>query len=418
MNTHRNTPTAANLPSRNRRDPSPIPHVVVQLGALVVALAVGFGASKAPGQGTVNFSLHVAGVHSVRVYMPDTNYSFWPTFGNTSNQIPAGTQSYSGELVQGPNFVAQLWAAPGANQPESALLLASDTQTFRTSAISTGGAAGLIFGSLVTLPNVLVDCPVATMQVRVWQTLYYGQPIFTWQQAWNYTGDVLGKSAPFNVEAIGGGTNPPPNLLNLRSFSLITNLMDTPVIPLIYIQPQHQSVAVGGNASFTLEVSAPATLNYTWRFNGTNLASGWDTYDPSTNEFVFPPPIVAGGSISVTRSRDFVLGFPRTNVMQLTNVQPSQAGIYSLAVTNICCPLGEPRPSALSSNAVLTVGNPGALTVMRDQLPQIVLNWDGVFFLQSATNVSGPFTDLPGPVVFAPYANSDSSGPRFFRLRN
>jgi hypothetical protein len=230
---------------------------------------------------------------------------------------------------------------------------------------------------------------------------------------------MLGKSLPFNVEAIGGGTNPPPNLLNLRSFSLIYNALDLPVTPLIYVQPQHQSVPVGGNASFTVEVSCPAYLLYTWRFNGTNLISWFSPYSSYTSEFAFPPPIVARGINNVSQSQDFFLGFPSTNVMQLTNVQPAQAGIYSMTVTNMAGgPDPHPPAFAVSSNAVLTVGNPGMLTVMRDLLPQIVLNWDGVFFLQTATNVGGPFTDLPGPVVFGPYTNTDSYAPRFFRLRN
>ena len=108
-----------------------------------------------------------------------------------------------------------------------------------------------------------------------------------------------------------------------------------------------------------------------------------------------------------------------TNVLQLTNVQVAQAGIYSLVVSNNCCNYqGFQPPFAISSNAILTVGSPGALTVNRDQPSQIVLNWDGVFFLQSATNATGPFIDLPGPVVFGPFTNTDLTGSRFFRLRN
>ena len=159
-------------------------------------------------------------------------------------------------------------------------------------------------------------------------------------------------------------------------------------------------------------------LNYAWLFNGTNITGGLFSYDPSTNVSAFPPPDLAEGIIIVSQSKDFFQGFPSTNVMQLTNVQPFQAGIYSIAAPTSAVQGGPPRPSAVSSNAVLVVGNPGVLTVMRDQLPQIVLNWDGVFFLQSSTNAAGPFADLSGPVVFGFYTNTDASSPRFFRLRN
>jgi hypothetical protein len=118
-------------------------------------------------------------------------------------------------------------------------------------------------------------------------------------------------------------------------------------------------------------------------------------------------------------SSDFFFGFPETNHLQLTNVQVAQAGIYSLVVSNRCCffPGYEP-PFTVSSNAVLTVGTPGTLAATRDNQSRVVLNWDGVFFLQTATNAAGPFTDLPGPIVFGPYTNSEANGSRFFRLRN
>lgn len=385
-----------------------------ELNVLMVILGLLLAVWTARGQGTVNFAMTASGMLSTRVYMPDTSYSFWPTFGNTSNQIPAGTQNYSGALVSGANFVAQLWAAPGADQPESALQLSSEMRTFRT-----GGAAGLVSGGTAILTNIPPDCPVATVQVRVWQSPYYNQSVTTWADSMNYVGTVFGKSQTFNVAAIGGGTNPPPNLLNLRSFSLITNLFDSSSKPLIYVQPQHQTVSPGGTVIFRAETSCPANKPVYWRFNGSNIVSGWATGQPVTNDFAFPMLPEAGGTLFQLTSPDFVLGFPETNILQLTNVQVSQAGIYSLVVSNLCCffPGFEP-PFTISSNAVLTVGNPGSLTVTRESLSQIVLNWDGVFFLQSATNVNGPFTDMPGPVVFGPYTNNDPIASRFFRLRN
>jgi hypothetical protein len=46
----------------------------------------------------------------------------------------------------------------------------------------------------------------------------------------------------------------------------------------------------------------------------------------------------------------------------------------------------------------------------------LILNWSGPFFLQSSTNVAGPFADVGGS---SPYTNSITSGPQqFFRLRN
>jgi hypothetical protein len=45
------------------------------------------------------------------------------------------------------------------------------------------------------------------------------------------------------------------------------------------------------------------------------------------------------------------------------------------------------------------------------------LNWHGNFILQNATNVSGPYADLPGPIVVGPYTNTTSATRQFFRLR-
>lgn len=46
----------------------------------------------------------------------------------------------------------------------------------------------------------------------------------------------------------------------------------------------------------------------------------------------------------------------------------------------------------------------------------VVLTWSGAFTLQTATNLSGSFADVPGAA--SPYTNAFSADPqRFFRLR-
>ena len=47
----------------------------------------------------------------------------------------------------------------------------------------------------------------------------------------------------------------------------------------------------------------------------------------------------------------------------------------------------------------------------------LVINWSGTYYLQSAPSVEGPYTDIAGPLI-SPYTNSVSSGTQqFFRLR-
>ena len=65
--------------------------------------------------------------------------------------------------------------------------------------------------------------------------------------------------------------------------------------------------------------------------------------------------------------------------------------------------------------------NPGTMSVgmagSGSSGTNLVMNWSGNFTLQSATNIFGPYTDVPGPVVIGPYTNAMSGGQQFFRLR-
>lgn len=100
--------------------------------------------------------------------------------------------------------------------------------------------------------------------------------------------------------------------LGLSATSAPVNITVFPQAPTITSQPQGQSIAAGGNVTFTVGVSGSAPFTYRWRLNGTNLA----------------------GAISSSLS--------------LNNVQPGQAGSYSVVITNAA-------GSATSSSANLTV---------------------------------------------------------------
>ena len=82
--------------------------------------------------------------------------------------------------------------------------------------------------------------------------------------------------------------------------------------PNIQTQPQSQAIALGGTALMSVIAAGPPPLSYQWRFNGAGIAG-------ATNP-----------------------------TLTLANVQVTNAGSYSVAVTN-------PYGTAVSSNAILTV---------------------------------------------------------------
>ena len=126
------------------------------------------------------------------------------------------------------------------------------------------------------------------------------------------------------------------------------------VAPTITGQPTNQTVCQGENAAFCVTASGSAPLSYQWRFNGTNLAG-------------------ATGSCYTK-----------------TNVQPGDAGSYSVAVAN-------PWGSALSSGAELTVVD-----------PTLDSDGDGWSYLQEYQNGTNPAViDVPLKVrITMPAANS------------
>src|SRR5262249_32897782 len=117
--------------------------------------------------------------------------------------------------LSGSGFSAQIFGAPGANRTYSSLTPASPIIGF-----GTGAEAGFFNATVATLSGVPLDAPVATLMVRVWDN--QGGTINSWAEAVNAIWTPLGQSRLFNVFNIGGNVNPPPNLVGLESFNLLS----------------------------------------------------------------------------------------------------------------------------------------------------------------------------------------------------
>ncbi|MBI5387580.1 MAG: immunoglobulin domain-containing protein [Verrucomicrobia bacterium] len=131
------------------------------------------------------------------------------------------------------------------------------------------------------------------------------------------------------VFALGGGSTHATSSDNGADVLEIIFTAAQPAAPTITHQPQDQNVGVGRQATFNVAASGSGVLSYQWRFNDTPL-------EGATN-----------------------------STLLLSNVQPSQAGNYSVVVANDIA-------SVTSTNAVLTIDLNPILIV-----PDVLANTDG-----------------------------------------
>ncbi len=143
-------------------------------------------AASCHGQGTIIFNTRVSGTIVTHVYAPLSSAPTYHQAGNGSADTPAGSQDWSGFTLigiggssgqyGGATTFAKLLGANGADQPESSLLPALPTTTFRT-----GGMAGYVSGIGSTFDNIPKATPAATIEMVAWDNSSGLYP--TWVQA-------------------------------------------------------------------------------------------------------------------------------------------------------------------------------------------------------------------------------------------
>jgi hypothetical protein len=257
------------------------------------------GSEKVCAQGTVNFSDFVSGVVFSHVYGPEPGNPNQALAGNVAaayspttpyGDYPAGQTVYHGCLLGGSGtgptnlddftngylYTAQLWAAPGDNQPESELQPAPQyTTTLRTGPMTNGAGffAPLSFTSSNPDPGIPNTAGGrATCQLRVWYNA--GGAIGDWETAME-AGVLLGASPVFNVDDLPCGSNfaveLPSNLEGLQSFNIHLPNDESEGAPIFVTQPDNASAPLGGSAQFLAE--ACGADFYQWQFNGANLTN-------------------------------------------------------------------------------------------------------------------------------------------------
>jgi hypothetical protein len=233
------------------------------------------------------------------------------------------TYSWAATVSQGPVSFSGNDSASANNTVVS--FVAAGSYTFRVRVTDANG-----FSKTSTV-NVVVSAGIGSMVVAPFEVqIPGGQTVNFHADAWDQLGNRITVSpawsasgggtidttgafssstagGPFAISATAGG-------LSATGFVWVTSSASNQA-PLITSQPQSRTNVAGTTASFTAMASGSAPLSYQWLFNSAPLASG------------------------------------TSSILSLPNVQPADAGSYSVVVTNT---LG----SATSGVAMLTVTIP------------------------------------------------------------
>ncbi len=204
---------------------------------LMIIAVIGVCAGLAYGQAQFEMKSSIPGTLRVLVYGPEPSNPTQPLYGNPPEGIPSGTTTYSGPLLQGTGYTAEIWW--GTTSDENSLQAVPGSQWhFRT-----GAGAGILDGKSPTGGQTLLTVPGCNfsgnvyMQLRVWDN--NGGQITSWADAltyWNSITDpnyAIGKSQIFEQKVVIAPEPASPGLLNLRSFSLYTNVPEPATIALL-----------------------------------------------------------------------------------------------------------------------------------------------------------------------------------------
>jgi pectate lyase len=162
----------------------------------------------------------------------------------------------------------------------------------------------------------------------------------------NATGSTL-KLTNVQLSDAGGYSVIVSNNYGSATSAVAQLTVNIPDPPSIITQPQDQTVSLGGSAAFSVTAGGSEPLSYQWYFNsGTLIANATDP------------------------------------TLTITNVQPGDAGTYSVTVSNLA-------GGIVSSNAILTINtNPVAPVFISQPASQVVLIGGTASFTASAAGTA------------------------------
>jgi hypothetical protein len=203
-------------------------------------------------QGLVIFNNRVQNEIVAPIYNLEPANPALPKLGNPASGIPTGTQIYNGVPLAGTNFTAQLFGGT-KNTPLAPLWPQAN---FRS-----GDAAGF-----VVAPNVAVSVPGvregerARLQLRVWNNR--GGTVTNWSQVLADPTIPHGESGPFVSLPLGSVFTPPPNLVGLQSFNLVT--------PVLFSSPKYTP-----QVRFQFQYLNASAISY--RIQASETLTNWTT---------------------------------------------------------------------------------------------------------------------------------------------
>jgi len=177
---------------------------------LIITALLSLGVYGVLGQGAINFNNRAVNAPAVvaPIYGPEPSNPALSLHGNATTN--GGSIVYSGPLLTGTGFTAQLWAAPAAG----GVLAPLSTTVMRP----VGSLAGFVVPPAAA--PIVAGVPggaSAIFDLRVWDNR--GGQITTWAQVMADQTIFHGSSGSFSV-ALTEPPTTPPNLVGLTSFNL------------------------------------------------------------------------------------------------------------------------------------------------------------------------------------------------------